>query len=108
MLRPLYLFLLLTFLTFDSPAQQIQLINSGKVIEKAKSLYDSGDYAQAIKEFYKVPERDTNYVLMLAEAALTHIAAEQYDEALALCEKRFNKTITFCSPFLSLSGCRRR
>ena len=77
----------LALLAFRTSAQQIPLINSGEVIEKAKILYDSGDYAEAIKEFSRVPERDTNYVLMLTETALTHIAAEQYDEALAICDK---------------------
>ena len=77
----------LTLASFLLSAQQIPLVNSGEVIEKAKVLYDSGDYAEAIKEFSRVPERDTNYVLMLTETALTHIAAKQYDEALAICEK---------------------
>lgn len=77
-------FILLTTSAFS---QKIPLIHSGTTIEKGKSLYDSGKYDEAIKEFYKVAERDTNYVLMLTEAALASIAAEKYDDVLALCAK---------------------
>lgn len=88
--RFLYLFLL-AFPALPALAQKIPLVNSGEVLAKGKVLYDSGDYAEAIREFQKVPERDTNYVLVLAETALTHLAATQYDEVLALCEKGLAK-----------------
>jgi len=80
-------------------SQKIPLINSGEVIKQGKILYDSGQYAEAIKEFMKVPERDTNYVLMLAEAAITQIAAEKYDEALTLCEQGLAKPTRYAPLF---------
>lgn len=98
MYRPLYL-ILFVCLTFSGYAQKIPLINSGEVIQQGKVLYDSGDFAEALKEFRKVPERDTNYVLMLAEAALTHVAAKQYDEALALCEKGLARPSSYAPNF---------
>src|SRR5688572_28753273 len=100
MIRPLHLFFFLTFYSFQSLAQQIPLINSGDVIQNAKVLYDSGNYAEALKEYYKVPERDTNYVLMLTEAAITHLAAEQYDSALMLCDKGMAKPSPYTRYFL--------
>ena len=90
---------LFAFLAFSASAQKIPLINSGEVINHGKVLYDSGDYAEAIKEFQKVPERDTNYVLMLAEASLTQIAAKQYDEVMALCEKGLAKPSRYAPTF---------
>jgi len=100
MIRPLFLFFSLTFYGFQSLAQQIPLINSSEVIQTAKVLSDSGNYAEAIKEFLKVPERDTNYLLMLTEAALTQLAAEQYDEALMLCDKGLAKPSPYTRYFL--------
>ncbi|HEU5148036.1 MAG TPA: tetratricopeptide repeat protein, partial [Chryseosolibacter sp.] len=98
MYRLLYL-ILFSFLALPAVAQKIPLVNSGEVIERGKVHYDSGDYADAIKEFQKVPERDTNYVLMLAESALAHLAAQQYDEALAVCEKGLGKPSPYAPSF---------
>ncbi|HET9487885.1 MAG TPA: tetratricopeptide repeat protein [Chryseosolibacter sp.] len=80
--------------------QKIPLIRSGDVIDQAKILYDSGKYAEAIKEFYRVPERDTNYVLMLTEVALAHIAAEQYEEVLSICAKGLSRPSPYAPYFL--------
>ena len=98
MYRFLYL-ILLAFPAITGFSQKIPLVASGEVIAKGKILYDSGDYTEALKEFEKVPERDTNYVLMLAETALTHLAAKQYDEALAVCEKGLGKPSPYAPSF---------
>ena len=81
-------------------SQKIPLVNSAEVIERGKALYDSGKYEEAIKEFNKVPERDTNYVLMLTEAALAYMGAEKYDEALAICEKGLSKPSEYARYFV--------
>lgn len=92
--------LVLLCISAFSFSQKIPLVHSGQVIEKGKALYDSGKYAEAIREFYKVPERDTNYVLMLTEAALTYTASGKYDEALAVCEKGLEAPSPYTPSFL--------
>lgn len=91
--------LFFSLFTLSGSAQKIPLIHSGDVIEKGKALYDSGAFAAAVKEFYKVPERDTNYVLMLTEAALAQLGAKQYDDVLALCEKGVTKPSPYAPYF---------
>ncbi len=76
-------------------AQKIQLINSGEVIENAKTLYDSEKYEIAIKNFLTVPERDTNYVYMLSELALAYTGNKEYDKALETCEKALKNPGSF-------------
>ena len=87
-------------LATSSFSQTIPLINSGTVIANGKNLYDSGKYEEAINEFYKVSERDTNYVLMLTEAALTWIAAEKYDKVLPVCDIGLAKPSAYTPYFL--------
>ncbi len=99
MIRLLTCAFFLYFVT-NSFCQKIPLIHSGDVIDRGKVLYDSGKYDEAIKEFNKVPERDTNYVLMLTEAALAYIGAEKYDEALAVCEKGLSKPSEYARYFI--------
>ncbi|HEX5171006.1 MAG TPA: tetratricopeptide repeat protein, partial [Cyclobacteriaceae bacterium] len=64
-------------------AQNIKLINSGEVIQQAVVLYDSGKFEDAIALFKSVPKRDTNYVYMLSELAMTYDANKNYKEAIA-------------------------
>jgi antitoxin component YwqK of YwqJK toxin-antitoxin module len=68
-------------------SQKIPLVNSGDVIARGKALYDSSKFADAAKEYLKVPERDTNYVYMLTELALAYIGDEKYEQALAICDQ---------------------
>jgi len=72
-------------------SQKIKLINTAEVVENGKLLYDSGKYALAIEKYLTVPKRDTGYVYMLTELALTYIAAEEYDKAIATCEEGLSK-----------------
>lgn len=64
---------------------KIPLINSGDVIERGKVLYDSGKYDEAIKLYQTIPARDTNYVNMLGELALTYIALKKPEQAIETC-----------------------
>ncbi len=79
--------IVLIFISVSCFSQKIPLINSGEVIAKGKELYDSGKYADAVKVFNTVSERDTNYVYMLYESALVYIADKNYDKALEICDK---------------------
>jgi len=80
--RSLFPAILFLFFSFSLIAQP-KLINSGEVIERGKALYDSGKYAEAILLYKTIPERDTNYMYMLTELALTYFAAEKFDSAIA-------------------------
>jgi len=72
-------------------SQKVKLINAAEVVESGKQLYDSGKYSLAIEKYLTVPKRDTGYVYMLTELALAHIAAEEYDKTLAVCEEGLSK-----------------
>lgn len=71
--------------------EKIPLINSGKALDRGKELYDSGKFEQSISTFLSIPERDTNYVSMLAELALTYIANKQPEKALDICAQALQK-----------------
>jgi len=85
MIRRIIFFCILLFSASICFSQKIPLINSGEVIASGKVQYDSGNYAKAILEFLKVPERDTNYHVMLPELATAYNADKQYDKALETC-----------------------
>lgn len=67
--------------------EKAQRINSGELIKTGIQLYDDGKYAEALKEFDKVPVGDTNYILALYESALTCSADSQYARGIVYCEK---------------------
>lgn len=90
----------LSLLSVATFSQKIPLIHSGEVVAKGKSLYDSSKFTEAIKEYLKVPERDTNYVYMLTEVALAYIGSEQYDKALSICEQGLAKPSKYTPYFL--------
>jgi antitoxin component YwqK of YwqJK toxin-antitoxin module/Tfp pilus assembly protein PilF len=94
------LFSVLTIITSLCFSQKISLIHSGEVIANAKSLYDSGKYADAITEFLKIPERDTNYVYMLSEITFAYIGDKQYDKALEICEQALKDPSPYRVTFL--------
>ncbi|MEO7988147.1 MAG: tetratricopeptide repeat protein [Chryseolinea sp.] len=79
-------------LSFTSIAQKIPLIDAAEVIGQGKTLYDSGKYAEAIKQYLTIPKRDTAYVDMLAELAITYTANEEYDKAIATTEEALKFT----------------
>ena len=90
-------FFLITSISFS---QNIPLIHSGEVITKGKSLKDSSKYAEAIKEFLKVPERDTNYVYMLSEVTSAYLGTKEYDKVLSICEQQLTKPSHYAPVFL--------
>ncbi len=82
------LILLLFLITFKTvSAQHIELINSGEVIKKAVTLYDSSHYKEALVELNKVSRSDTNYVWALAQKAVTCEADSQFTQGLKYCEE---------------------
>lgn len=103
-MKPLVVFVVLIVVVSTSFSQTIPLINSGEVIQKGKTLYDSGKYADALQEYYKVPARDTNYLYMLYEAALAHIGDKKYDKALEVCEKGLKNPKELHADFLRLQA----
>lgn len=64
-----------------------RLINSGEIIQAGIKLYDDGKYKEALTEFDKVPQGDTNYVWALYECALTCASDSQYDRGIDYCRK---------------------
>ncbi len=85
--------LILIFIIFsqNSFAQKIELINSGELLTKASTLYDSSQYKDALLLLDKVNRSDTNYVWALYQKALNCEADSQY-----------NKSINYCREAMSL------
>lgn len=84
-----YFFLLLATVSISNlcSAQKIELINSGELIKKATTLYDSGQYKQALAIYNKINRNDTNYVWSLYERAVSCEADSQYKQAIAYYEE---------------------
>ena len=80
--------------------QNLQLINSGEVINQAGVAYDSGDYASAIKALQTIHEADTNYVYMLSELADAYQANKEYDKALQVVELGLKQPSVYRISFL--------
>lgn len=85
-------------------AQNIQLINSGKVIEDANVAYDSGDYASAIKVLQTIHQADTNYVFMLSELADAYNADGQHDKALEIADQGLKNPSEYRPTFLRIQA----
>ncbi|HET6545067.1 MAG TPA: tetratricopeptide repeat protein [Chryseolinea sp.] len=81
-------------------SQNPRFINASEIITKGKDLYDSGKYKESIAQYLTIPKRDTGYVYMLSELALSYIASEEYDKALASCEEGLAKASPFRAHFL--------
>jgi len=75
------LFIITCCCTFHS-AVYAQLADSKKYLETGIERYDKGRYKDAITEFLKVPEGDTNYSLARYEAALAYLADSSYEKAI--------------------------
>jgi uncharacterized protein len=85
-------------------AQKIPLIHSGTLIKDAIVLYDSGKYEDAIALYKTIPERDTNYVHMLSELAMTYLANKNYDEAIKTCKEGLNHQTEYKAHLLLTLG----
>lgn len=73
------LFVLLFSATFFSFSQdKYFVIDSKEIIKTGAELHDKDKYKEAIVEYQKIPENDTNYVLALYEIALSARADSQF------------------------------
>lgn len=59
-------------------AQSDPDFNSGEIITAGIKAHDEDNYKEAIKQYQRVPENDTNYVLALYELGLSARADSQY------------------------------
>jgi antitoxin component YwqK of YwqJK toxin-antitoxin module/Tfp pilus assembly protein PilF len=91
-------------LPFNLFSQKISLIKSGEVIEQGKQLYDSGRYEASALKLLTVPKRDTNYVYMLSELALTYTADKKYDQAIEVCNEALKMPSEFGSHLWKSKG----
>src|SRR5882762_789267 len=80
-----YALVILVLASKISSAQKIKLINSGDVIKKAVTLYDSSHYKEALIELNTISRSDTNYVWSLYERAINCEADSQYTQAIKYC-----------------------
>lgn len=85
-------------------AQKIPLINSGQIIIESKVFYDSGNYDKAANTLLAIPERDTNYVYMLSQLAVTYLAGGKFKESIEACEKALAKPSSYRAEFLRIKA----
>lgn len=67
--------------------QKQYVINSGEVIKKGMALHDERNYKEAISEYQKIPEHDTNYLWALYEVVMSARTDSQYNLAISTCNK---------------------
>lgn len=87
-------------ISFTAYAQNPTLINAEEVINKGKELYDSGKYKESIAQYLAIPKRDTAYLYMLSELAMSYIANEEFDKALESCEEGLKKPSPYRAHFM--------
>ena len=66
--------------------QKIEFINSGELIEASKTLVKEAKYLEAIAQLEKISVNDTNYSAALLQKAVTYIAMQEWEKAIA-CSK---------------------
>lgn len=81
------LLLLSLLCPFFAYAQKYQLVNSGEVIKKSLTLYDSAKYKPALIELNTISRSDTNYVYSLYLKALNCEADSQFKQAVSYCKE---------------------
>jgi antitoxin component YwqK of YwqJK toxin-antitoxin module len=81
-------------------SQNPSFINAAEIITKGKELYDSGKYKESIAQYLTITKRDTAYTNMLSELAVSYIANEEFDKALATCDEGLKKASPFRAQFL--------
>lgn len=88
-------YLVIFFLLASTSVLQAQekpfTINSGEIITKAVALHDKGKYAEAIAEYQRIPENDTNFVLAMYELAVSARADSQLAIAKSAVYKALEK-----------------
>ncbi len=98
-----FLFLFLCSFHFVS-GQVDSLVNSGRQLEKAQILSDSGLYDFAIKELKRIEPRDTNYLSSLSALADVYLSKEQYPEAIETAQLGLQRPSSLRSNFLLAQG----
>lgn len=104
MIRTLLISPVLVCLLTSAYAQPDSLIHSGRQIQKAKILSDSGAYDLAIREIKRIDPRDTNYVRALADLADLYLSTKKYDEAIQTTREGLQKPSAFRSGMLVTQG----
>lgn len=80
-------FILTAVLLFSTKlifAQEIELINSGELLDQGIKLYDDGKYKEAIAVYEKIDRNDTNYFIALYETGLTYGALEEWNKVVTV------------------------
>ncbi|MBC8146370.1 MAG: tetratricopeptide repeat protein [Bacteroidetes bacterium] len=67
--------------------KNVELINSGEIINQAVEFHDEGEYEQAIKLYEKISRNDTNYSMALAELSLSLLKNEDYERTKEVCRR---------------------
>ncbi len=78
----------------------LEPINSKEAIEKGIEYHDKNEYKNAIKEYEKVTENDTNYAWALFECALSCRTDSQYVKAREICQKGIALKTSYSHDFL--------
>lgn len=83
--RIIILFAILVNLARTTIAQENNpLIVSGQLLEKARNLYDSGQFKKAIDVYRQIGRNDTNYVQALSNISSCLYADSQFNGAIAV------------------------
>jgi antitoxin component YwqK of YwqJK toxin-antitoxin module/tetratricopeptide (TPR) repeat protein len=81
-----FLFLLLApFTTTNSSAQEF--LNSAEAIKTGIQFHNEGNYEEAIGQFLRVDQNDTNYNWMLAELCLSYLEDSSFEKAIEVCDR---------------------
>ncbi len=81
------------------------LVNSDEILNKGLNYFENGNYNDALKQYQKVPENDTNYYISLVEQVLAYYKLEEYEKGIALGQKALGMTM-YLSPELIVDlGC---
>ncbi|HKC68863.1 MAG TPA: tetratricopeptide repeat protein [Bacteroidia bacterium] len=79
-------------------------INSGDIIREAYKLTEEEKYDEAIADYLKVDENDTNYVISCVELANLYSTAKKDSAAIALCDKMLQEKTEYDESFYIVKG----
>ncbi|HXB40917.1 MAG TPA: tetratricopeptide repeat protein [Bacteroidia bacterium] len=83
-----YITIIVLALSFEAKSQTLTPpINSGDIMEEAFKLSKEKNYNEAITEFLKIDENDTNYMVASIELANAYLSARRDSEAVVLADK---------------------
>ena len=83
-----------------------EIINSGEILKKGYEFYEKEKYEEAITEFKKIPENDTNYYNSIVEQVLTYYQLKKYNEGVEIGQKGLKCKLDL-SPeiFMNIGAC---